>query len=108
MPVWEPHLVTLDDGRLVEYYSSETHKADVGFSATPRLMVHGRTIDGNVAPAPIDPDRAARWARDLGTRGTGARFLLSGSAVLNGGDNTIEIAGGAYALDIDYLEITPE
>ena len=23
------------------------------------------------------------------------------------GDNTIEIAGGVYALDIDYLEITP-
>ena len=28
LPVWEPHLHILDDGSLVTYYSSETHKAD--------------------------------------------------------------------------------
>jgi hypothetical protein len=46
-------------------------------------------------------------SRDLGTRGTGEHFLLQGSANLRAGENTIEIRGGAYALDIDYLEITP-
>ena len=45
--------------------------------------------------------------RDLGTRGNGDRIVLTSSAHLRAGDNTIEIAGGAYALDIDYLEITP-
>ncbi len=28
LPVWEPHLLILDDGTLVEYYSDETHKPD--------------------------------------------------------------------------------
>lgn len=28
LPVWEPNLQILDDGSLVTYYSSETHKAD--------------------------------------------------------------------------------
>jgi hypothetical protein len=33
--------------------------------------------------------------------------LLSGTATLRAGDNDIEISGGDYALDIDYLEVTP-
>jgi hypothetical protein len=33
--------------------------------------------------------------------------MLTGSADFKAGDNTIEIQGGEYALDVDYLEITP-
>jgi hypothetical protein len=33
---------------------------------------------------------------------------FSGAAQLHTGDNVIEIAGGEYALDIDFLEVTPK
>jgi hypothetical protein len=32
---------------------------------------------------------------------------ISGPAQLKAGDNVIEVAGGDYALDIDFLEVTP-
>jgi hypothetical protein len=55
----------------------------------------------------LDAATASRRARDLGTRSNGSRNLLTASTNLKAGDNTIEVAGGDYALDIDYLEITP-
>jgi hypothetical protein len=79
----------------------------IGFEATPRVVVNGTTVAGTVATAPVDAEQAARRARDLGTRGTGEHNLLSATAELREGDNTVEILGGDFALDIDYLEITP-
>lgn len=59
------------------------------------------------APAALDEAKAALRSRDLGTRGNGERSQLSASSDLKAGENIIEIAGGAYALDIDFLEVTP-
>jgi hypothetical protein len=88
-------------------YSLTVEYAGIGFEATPRASVNGAVVTGPVATAPIDPARAARRAVDLGTRGTGDRKLLRVVAELRAGDNTIEVLGGEYALDLDYLEITP-
>ena len=41
LPVWEPNLQILDDGTLVTYYSSETHKAD-GYN---QLLCHKASKD---------------------------------------------------------------
>ena len=88
-------------------YNLAVDYAGIGFDSTPRLAVNGGTVTGSVAPAPVDPERAVRRARDLGTRGTGEHKQLSATAELRAGDNVIEILGGEYALDVDYLEITP-
>lgn len=80
---------------------------DIGFAATPRLIVNGTPVSGTAAPAPLDSALAARQARDLGTRGSGKRTMLSATADLKAGDNDVEILGGDYALDVDYLEVTP-
>jgi len=88
-------------------YTLAVEYAGIGFDSTPRLAINGTAVTGSVAPAPVDPERAARRARDLGTRGTGEHKLLTTAAELRAGDNTIEILGGDYALDVDYLEITP-
>jgi hypothetical protein len=32
---------------------------------------------------------------------------LSGSTQLKAGDNVIEVAGGEYALDVDFIEVAP-
>ena len=53
----------------------------------------------------LDPAIAAVRARDLGTRASGDRTELTALASLKAGDNVIELLGGPYALDIDYLEI---
>ena len=88
-------------------YDLAVEYTGIGFDATPRLSVNGTVVTGSVATAPVDPARAARRAVDLGTRGTGDRKLLRVRAELRAGENTIEILGGDYALDVDYLEITP-
>ena len=88
-------------------YRLAVNYAGIGFEATPRLFANGKQVQGTAAPVTVDPAVAALGARDLGTRGDGGRILWSGVATLKGGDNTMVIAGGAYALDIDYLEITP-
>ncbi len=88
-------------------YSVAVNYAGIGFNAVPRLAVNGRFLSGNTAPAPLDPVQAARRAPDLGTRGAGEHFLFTAATALKAGANTITIAGGAYALDIDYLELTP-
>jgi hypothetical protein len=54
-----------------------------------------------------DEAAAGQRNRDLGTRGTGKRMSFSGSAQLRAGDNVIEVAGGEYALDVDFLQVTP-
>ena len=86
-------------------YALAVNYAGIGFAATPRLAVNGNGVTGAAGPAPADPDKAAQRIRDLGTRGTGEHSQLSAEAALKAGANTIEVLGGAYALDIDYLEV---
>jgi hypothetical protein len=88
-------------------YDVAVEYTGIGFDATPRLSVNGAVVAGSAGTVPIDPARAARRATDLGTRGTGERKLLRASVELRAGDNALEVLGGEYALDIDYLEITP-
>jgi hypothetical protein len=54
--------------------------------------------------AATEPSVAALRVRDLGTRSDGTT-MLSAEANLKAGENLIEISGGAYALDIEYLEV---
>jgi hypothetical protein len=88
-------------------YRLAVNYAGIGFEAAPRLVANGNAVHGTSSPVTVDPAVAALRARDLGTRGDGGKTLMSGTVTLKAGDNTIDIAGGAYALDIDYLEITP-
>ena len=88
-------------------YRLAVNYGDIGFSATPRLRANGKALSGTAQPVQQDPALAAVRARDLGTRSRGERYELSAATPLKAGDNVIEILGGAYALDIDYLEITP-
>jgi len=73
---------------------------------TPRLHANGTALSGEPHPVKLDPSIAALRARDLGTRGTGEHTELSVSASLKAGKNVIEVLGGPYALDIDYLEVS--
>jgi hypothetical protein len=88
-------------------YRLAVNYGDIGFPSTPRLSANGQAISGSVKTVQMDPALAASRSRDLGTRSRGERYELSGSAQLKAGDNQIEVLGGPYALDIDYLEITP-
>ena len=88
-------------------YRLAVNYGDIGFSATPRLRANGKALSGTAQPVQQDPALSAVRARDLGTRSRGERYALSAATPLKAGDNVIEILGGAYALDIDYLEITP-
>jgi hypothetical protein len=88
-------------------YRLGVNYGDIGFAATPRLIANGAAVSGTTQTAPLDPAAAALRVRDLGTRASGNRTLLSGTANLKAGDNDIEIAGGDYALDVDSLEVTP-
>jgi hypothetical protein len=89
-------------------YRLAVNYGDIGFAATPRLAANGTDVPGTAEPVAVDPSLAALRVRDLGTRSNGSRMLFSAGADLKAGDNAIEIAGGAYALDIDYLEVTPK
>ena len=88
-------------------YTLAVDYEDIGFPATPRLIANGAAVSG--AAAALQPDEATAGVRfrDIGTRGTGKKMQFSGSAQLKAGDNVIDIAGGEYALDIDFLEVTP-
>ncbi len=88
-------------------YALAVNFAGIGFDGSPRLFANGNAVRGAMALVTLDPAVAALRTADLGTRGDGSRSLFSGIANLKAGDNTIAIVGGAYALDIDYLEITP-
>jgi len=88
-------------------YDLAVRYTDIGFDATPRLSVNGRPVAGAVDAVDLDPELAARAESGLGTRSTGVHRTLSAVANLRDGENTIEIGGGEYALDIDYLEVTP-
>jgi hypothetical protein len=88
-------------------YRLALNYGDIGFAATPRLLANGKSLSGMAQPVTLDPAMAAVRARDLGTRASGERNELSALTPLKAGDNVIEVLGGPYALDIDYLEITP-
>jgi hypothetical protein len=62
-------------------------------------------LGAKVAPLPIDAATASLRNRDLGIRGNGERSLLSADADLKAGINRIEVAGGPYAVDVDYMEV---
>lgn len=87
-------------------YTLAVDYEDIGFSATPRLIANREAVRGTAAAIQRDESAAGQRNRDLGTRGTGKRMELSGSAQLKAGDNVIEVAGGEYALDVDFLEVT--
>ncbi len=88
-------------------YTLAVNYEDIGFAATPRLFANGAAVNGTVAAVQLDSATAGMRARDLGTRSTGKRMTVSGSAQLKAGNNIIEVAGGDYALDVDFLEVTP-
>jgi len=88
-------------------YSLEVQYTDIGFDAVPRVTVNSYAMTGSVVPVEIDPDLAAQAESGLGTRSSGEHRILSVVADLREGENTIEILGGEYALDIDFLEVTP-
>jgi hypothetical protein len=86
-------------------YRLAVNYGDIGFSATPRLITNGKSASGPTHAVQLDPAIAAVRARDLGTRASGDRTELTALASLKAGENVIELLGGPYALDIDYLEI---
>ena len=88
-------------------YTLAVDYEDIGFPATPRLIANGEAVRGAAAALQSAEAAAGVGNRDLGTRGTGKKMELSGSAQLKAGDNVIEVAGGEYALDVDFLEVTP-
>jgi hypothetical protein len=89
-------------------YTLGVNYGDIGFAALPRLSANGNMLAGTSAPVVQDPAKANLRNRDLGLRGRGERFMLSAAVELKAGENLIQISGGDYALDIDYLEITPK
>jgi hypothetical protein len=88
-------------------YALGVNYSGIGFAAMPRIFANGNMLQGTAAPVAVDEAKAALRSRDLGTRGTGERIASSAFSDLKAGENIVEIAGGAYALDVDYLEITP-
>jgi hypothetical protein len=89
-------------------YTLGVNYGDIGFAASPRLSANGNMVGGTSAPVVQDPATANLRSRDLGLRGRGERSMLSAAVELKAGENLIQINGGDYALDIDYLEITPQ
>ncbi|MEO8300209.1 MAG: exo-alpha-sialidase [Rhizomicrobium sp.] len=87
-------------------YRLAVNYGDIGFASTPRLLANGKSVSGATHAVQLDPAIAAVRARDLGTRASGERMELTALTPLKAGDNVIEVLGGPYALDIDYLEIT--
>jgi hypothetical protein len=56
LPVWEPHLLILDDGTFVEFYSDETHKTD-GYN---QLLAHKVSTDAGKTWGPEVFDTAMK------------------------------------------------
>ena len=88
-------------------YTLAVDYEDIGSPATPRLVANGEAVHGAAAALQRDDAAAGAGNRDLGTRGTGKKMEFSGAVPLKAGDNVIEVAGGEYALDVDFLEVTP-
>jgi hypothetical protein len=88
-------------------YDMRLHYAQIGFDATPRLTVNGQPLRGSVSPVPRDEATLAMRNRDLGTRGTGEMLALGGTVRLKAGENLIEVRGGNYAVDVDFLQLVP-
>lgn len=88
-------------------YTLQLNYAQIGLDATPRLIVNGRNVGGAVTAAPRDEAALAVRNRDLGTRGTGEKLVLGATVPLRAGENLIEVGGGPYALDVDFLQLVP-
>ena len=65
-------------------------------------------LTGSTSVTKLDDAAGAVRIRDLGTRGNGDRIVLTATAMLTLGLNIIEVGGGPYALDVDYLEVAPK
>jgi hypothetical protein len=65
-------------------------------------------LTGSTTVTKLDDAAGAVRIRDLGTRGNGERIVFTATAQLKPGLNTIEVGGGPYALDVDYLEVVPK
>jgi hypothetical protein len=61
---------------------------DLGFPTAPVLSVDGRIVAAGDTTDDRDGWRVTRWRAPLGA-----------------GDHRISVAGGAHALDVDYLQI---
>lgn len=79
----------------------------IGFEAVPRLRVNGDEVTGSVTPVTPDPAVAGQPAQGMGARSSGQHFILTAEVDLRSGMNTVEIRGGDFVLDVDYLEVTP-
>lgn len=89
-------------------YTLALHYTSMGFDSTPRLFANREALTGSTSVAKLDDAAAGARVRDLGTRGNGDRITLTATAALKSGQNIIEVGGGPYALDVDYLEVTPK
>ena len=96
--------IHVDRGRT---HTLQVEYTDIGFEAVPRLRVNGEEVTGSVAPVELDSELAAQREQGLGTRTSGQHVMLTAEVDLRSGMNTIEVRGGDYALDVDYLEVTP-
>jgi hypothetical protein len=89
-------------------YALALHYSSIGFDSTPHLFANNRELAGSTSVTKPDDAADANRARDLGMRGNGDRIVLTATAPLKSGQNIIEVGGGPYALDVDYLEVTPQ
>jgi hypothetical protein len=89
-------------------YALAVHYSSIGFDSSPHLFANRQALTGSTSVTKPDDVAGAARIRDLGTRGNGDRIVLTATAVLKTGQNIIELGGGPYALDVDYLEVAPE
>jgi hypothetical protein len=89
-------------------YTLALHYSSIGFDSTPRLFANQVPLTGSTSVTKLDDAAGAVRIRDLGTRGNGDRIVLTATAMLRPGLNIIEVGGGPYALDVDFLEVAPK
>lgn len=89
-------------------YALAVHYSGIGFDSTPRLFANHQALTGSTSVSRLDDVAGAVRIRDLGTRGNGDRIVLTATTMLKSGQNIIEVGGGPYALDVDYLELAPK
>ena len=89
-------------------YALAVHYSSIGFDSNPHLFANRHALTGSTSVARADEGADAVRIRDLGTRGNGDRIVLTATALLKTGQNIIEVGGGPYAIDVDYVEVTPQ
>ncbi len=89
-------------------YALLVHYSSIGFDSTPHVFANHQALLGSTSVTKFDDVADAGRIRDLGTRGNGDRIVLMATASLKTGQNIVEVGGGPYALDVDYLEVVPQ